>query len=98
MVTPVITGARWRGCFAKIFGVSEAKAPMSYQFITSEQSDDGIVVVTINDPDAKNAVNWVMNQELIAEFDRIDADMKARVLILTGSGRIFCSGGNIKRM
>jgi enoyl-CoA hydratase/carnithine racemase len=71
---------------------------MNYQFITSEQGQDGIVVVTINDPDAKNAVNWVMNKELSAEFDRIDNDPKARVLILTGSGRIFCSGGNIKRM
>jgi enoyl-CoA hydratase/carnithine racemase len=71
---------------------------MTYQFITSEQGDDGIVVVTINDPDAKNAVNWVMNKELVTEFDRIDADPKARVMILTGSGRIFCSGGNIKRM
>lgn len=71
---------------------------MSYQFITSEQSPDGIVVVTINDPDAKNAVNWSMNQEMIAEFDRIDRDPAARVLIITGSGRIFCSGGNIKRM
>jgi len=71
---------------------------MTYQFITSEQGDDGIVVVTINDPDAKNAVNWVMNKELVAEFDRIEADPKARVLIVTGSGRIFCSGGNIKRM
>ncbi|MBI2226954.1 MAG: enoyl-CoA hydratase/isomerase family protein [Betaproteobacteria bacterium] len=71
---------------------------MSYQFITSEQDDEGIVVVTINDPEAKNAVNWVMNQELVAECNRIDADPKARVLIVTGSGRIFCSGGNIKRM
>jgi enoyl-CoA hydratase/carnithine racemase len=71
---------------------------MSYQFITSEQDRDGIVVLTINDPDAKNAVNWVMNQEMIREFDRIEADPSARVLILTGSGRIFCSGGNIKRM
>jgi enoyl-CoA hydratase/carnithine racemase len=71
---------------------------MTYQFITSEQDDKGIVVVTINDPDAKNAVNWEMNQELIREFDRIDRDITARVLILTGSGAIFCSGGNIKRM
>ena len=45
---------------------------MSYQFITSEQDADGIVVVTINDPDAKNAVNWTMNQEIIAECDRIE--------------------------
>ena len=71
---------------------------MPYQFITSEQDADGIVVVTINDPDAKNAVNWSMNQELVVEFERIENDAKARALILTGSGRIFCSGGNIKRM
>jgi len=71
---------------------------MGYQWIRTEQSDDGIVVITIDDPDAKNAVNWEMNRELVAEFDRIDADPLARVLILTGSGRIFCSGGNIKRM
>ena len=64
---------------------------MSYQFIISEQSDDGIVTVTINDPDAKNAVNWEMNQELIREFDRIERDPKARVLIITGSGRIMSS-------
>lgn len=71
---------------------------MSYQFITSEQDADGIVTVTINDPDAKNAVNWTMNQEIIRECDRIENDPKARVMIITGSGRIFCSGGNIKRM
>jgi enoyl-CoA hydratase/carnithine racemase len=71
---------------------------MSYQYILTEQSADGIVVVTINDPEAKNAVNWTMNQELLREFERIDNDPTARVLILTGSGRIFCSGGNIKRM
>ena len=71
---------------------------MSYQFITSEQDADGIVTVTINDPDAKNAVNWTMNQEIIRECARIESDPKARVMIITGSGRIFCSGGNIKRM
>jgi enoyl-CoA hydratase/carnithine racemase len=71
---------------------------MPYQFITSEQDANGIVLVTINDPDAKNAVNWIMNQELIREFERIENDASARALIMTGSGRIFCSGGNIKRM
>ncbi len=71
---------------------------MSYQFIISEQDDDGIVVVIIKDHAAKNAVNWEMNQEMIREFDRIEKDPRARVMILTGSGHIFCSGGNIKRM
>ena len=71
---------------------------MSYQFIKSEQDSSGIVLVTIDHQEAKNAVNWIMNQELITEFDRIENDPAARVMILTGSGTIFCSGGNIKRM
>ena len=66
---------------------------MTYQFILSEKSDVGIVVVTINDPEARNAVNWTMNKELVAEFHRIEADPSARVVIVTGSGGIFCSGG-----
>ncbi len=71
---------------------------MTYQYIISEQDSHGVVIVTINDPEAKNAVNWEMNKELVLELDRIDQDPGARVLVLTGSGRIFCSGGNIKRM
>lgn len=71
---------------------------MSYRFLTSEQDADGIVVVTINDPEARNAVNWSMNREIVDEIARIEADPAARAMIVTGSGRIFCSGGNIKRM
>lgn len=71
---------------------------MSYRFIKVEQDADGIVLLTIDDPEAKNAVNWAMNQEIIAEVKRIDADPASRALIVTGSGRIFCSGGNIRRM
>jgi enoyl-CoA hydratase/carnithine racemase len=71
---------------------------MAYQYIKVEQDPDGIVLLTIDDPDAKNAVNWIMNKEIVAETDRVEADPAARALIITGSGRIFCSGGNIKRM
>lgn len=71
---------------------------MSYQFIATSQSAEGIVVVRINDPAHKNAVNFVMNQELAAEIRRIEEDSTARVLIITGEGPIFCSGGNIVQM
>ncbi|MBI2203568.1 MAG: enoyl-CoA hydratase/isomerase family protein [Candidatus Rokubacteria bacterium] len=70
---------------------------MGYQFVRVDQAD-GIVTVRIDDPDAKNAVNHVMNRELAEECQRIDADPTARVLVLTGEGRIFCSGGNIRKM
>ncbi len=71
---------------------------MTYQYLKVEQDADGIVTLVIDDPEAKNAVNFVMNQELVREIARVDADPKARVLIVTGSGTIFCSGGNIRRM
>ena len=71
---------------------------MSYRYIKVEQDESGIVVVTIDDPDAKNAVNFEMNRELVQELARIESDAAARVLILTGSGKIFCSGGNIRSM
>ena len=71
---------------------------MSYQFINSEQTHEGIVTLTIDDPSAKNAVNWAMNKELVTECKRIESDPSARVVVVTGSGDIFCSDGNIKRM
>jgi len=71
---------------------------MSYRLIHCDQDDRGIVTITLDDPEAKNAVSPEMNQEIVAEIERVENDPSARVLILTGAGRIFCSGGNIKRM
>lgn len=71
---------------------------MGYDFIRVAQDEAGIVVVTIDDPAAKNAVNWTMNRELVTEIERIETDPSARVMILTGSGSIFCSGGNISKI
>jgi enoyl-CoA hydratase/carnithine racemase len=71
---------------------------MAYEFIRVDQDASGIVLITINDLKNKNAVNFVMNRELVEEVQRIDDDSTARVLILTGQQHIFCSGGNIRQM
>jgi enoyl-CoA hydratase/carnithine racemase len=71
---------------------------MSYEFITVDQDSSGVVLLTINDLENKNAVNFLMNRELVQEITRIEEDPAARVLILTGKGHIFCSGGNIRQM
>lgn len=71
---------------------------MEYEYLRVEQREDGIVTVWIDDPDNNNAVNFVMNRELADEIARIEGDDAARILVLTGSGRIFCSGGNIGQM
>lgn len=57
---------------------------------------DGIVIATINRPKRMNAIdrNLITAFELL--FDRIDANGDARVLILTGAGRAFCAGADLK--
>ncbi len=57
---------------------------------------DGILIVTINRPEAKNAMNQAAAEGIAAAMDRLDADDDLRVAILTGAGGTFCSGMDLK--
>jgi 2-(1,2-epoxy-1,2-dihydrophenyl)acetyl-CoA isomerase len=57
-----------------------------------------IATVTLNRPEARNALDMAMRREVAAVLDEIEADDGARVLILTGAGGHFCSGGDVKTM
>ncbi|MEU1597059.1 crotonase/enoyl-CoA hydratase family protein [Streptomyces sp. NPDC005708] len=63
----------------------------SFQHIVVSVAD-GIATVTLNRPDSLNAFTTVMENELIAAFDRIDADDEIQAVVLTGAGRGFCAG------
>ena len=67
---------------------------MSEEVLTSE--DNGILVVTINRPDAKNAMTKAAAEGIAAAMDRLDNDDSLRVGILTGAGGTFCSGMDLK--
>jgi enoyl-CoA hydratase/carnithine racemase len=55
--------------------------------------------VTIDRPDARNALNAEVRAGLFAAADRFNADPDARVLVLTGAGDMaFCAGGDLKEM
>lgn len=56
---------------------------------------DGIVTVTMNRPERKNAANGAMWAELLDVFDQVAADRDDRVLVLTGAGGAFCSGADL---
>lgn len=57
---------------------------------------DQIVTITLNRPEALNAVNRQLRKELGEALVRYDKDEKARVAIITGAGRAFCAGRDLK--
>lgn len=65
---------------------------MSYHTLTLAQAD-GIAVLTLNRPEVMNALNRQMRAELLAAVQT--AGQTARVLVVTGAGRGFCSGQDL---
>lgn len=57
--------------------------------------ENGVALVTLNRPEKLNAFNTAMLKELIAVFDRTDADDAVRAVIVTGAGRAFCAGADL---
>jgi len=58
--------------------------------------EDGILIVTINRPEAKNAMSKAAAEGIAAAMDRLDSKDDLRVGILTGAGGTFCSGMDLK--
>ena len=53
---------------------------------------DGIATITLDRPDALNALDAAMERELVHVWDLVDADDAVRGVVVTGSGRAFCAG------
>ena len=60
------------------------------------QAKDDVLVVTINRPEVRNAVNGPTAQALADAFRTFDADETFRVAILTGADSTFCAGADLK--
>ena len=60
------------------------------------ESDGDVLVITIDRPQARNAVNLTVAEGIAAALDRLDSDAELRVAILTGAGGTFCAGMDLK--
>ena len=58
----------------------------------------GVVTLTLNRPDAFNALSQAMMTALQAELDALAADATARVVVLAAAGKAFCAGHDLKEM
>jgi enoyl-CoA hydratase/carnithine racemase len=68
---------------------------MSYEQIRFDVSD-GILTITLHRPEKLNAFTVTMAEELLRAFDDADADDDVRVVVVTGAGRAFCVGADLR--
>jgi enoyl-CoA hydratase/carnithine racemase len=70
---------------------------MTYECLLYEVKD-GIATLTLNRPDRLNALGGSLREDLHDAVTRSAADPEVRVMVITGAGKGFCSGGDVKAM
>jgi len=71
---------------------------MSYSYLEVERRENGVAIITLNNPENLNALGVEISQELKDALLEAEADGSIRVIVLRGAGRAFSSGGNLKEM
>jgi enoyl-CoA hydratase len=69
---------------------------MTEQQAVLTEERDGVLVITINRPEARNAINGDVARGIAAALDRLDGEDDLRVGVLTGAGGFFSSGMDLK--
>ena len=67
-----------------------------YQHILFEQRDHGILWLTLNRPEVLNAADVRLHTEFVNVWQTIDQDPTVRAVVVTGAGRAFSAGGDLK--
>jgi len=68
------------------------KQPTTFLY---EQDDSGIATITLNRPERLNALTFEVYRELTDTFAALRDERSVRVVVVTGAGRAFCSGGDV---
>src|SRR5687768_3978275 len=64
--------------------------------VLTEKVKDGVTLVTLNRPDSLNAMSHELVSAVHDVLDEVDSDHSCRVVVLTGAGRAFCAGLDLK--
>ncbi|MDQ3064178.1 MAG: enoyl-CoA hydratase/isomerase family protein, partial [Acidobacteriota bacterium] len=69
---------------------------MSFETVKYEQ-DESVTIITMNRPAALNALSLQLSKDLRSAVEKAIED-EVRAVVLTGEGRAFCSGGDLREM
>src|SRR5947207_1455261 len=70
---------------------------MSYECLLYE-TKDRVATLTLNRPERLNALGGTLREDLTAGLERAIEDAEVRVIVITGAGKGFCAGGDVKAM
>ena len=62
------------------------------------EKQNGVAILTMNRPDARNAMSGEMNEAMKNVLEEVELDSDVRCVVLTGAGKGFCAGGDVKGM
>lgn len=60
--------------------------------------DSGVAMITVNDPDRRNAVTDEMSRQLRGAVERAEADQDVHAVVVTGAGKAFCAGADLSAL
>ena len=73
---------------------AQPETPASTAHLKVERTDDGVAVLTLDNPTQRNAMSDEMTRSWVAAIDALAGDPTVRAVVVTGEGSAFCSGGN----
>ena len=78
-------------------GDTSGASSTDQRLVLTERRGD-VLLITLNRPGQRNALNFALRQALRETFDSFDSDPDLRCAVLTGAGPVFCAGGDLKEM
>jgi hypothetical protein len=91
-------GARRRAGVASFDGNRSASAEDTMSNVLIEALDDGLLTLTLNRPERRNALDPVLLESLVDATRRAATNPAVSAVMLTGAGGTFCVGGDVKAM
>ncbi len=74
--------------------MSEPTATEPRAHLRLDRRDDGVALLTLDNPGQRNAMSDEMTSSWVAAVEELAADLELRAVVVTGAGSAFCSGGN----